>query len=500
MSDYFLNKIYDSLLTKKLPKTKPTFRTLSESYNLVYEDETNQNQPTSNQLNQKQLTFMITDREKQPVSNQIEQGTVNDQEAFANADLEPPFKVKDVISRKKGWTKEQIGLYKLTENRKGYGPGEFAVASVISGYTDVASCSALASGGNLSYDVAFPSQEKPRYKFEVKMIKGNGTVFIAKHGTLVARKIQKDTEDIIQTILNQYNDLSEDGKEEVDNKLLSNINAEVGKELSDEERAMLKFLSNNPKIRKETPEQEQEYQELVSRRDISPGRRERAAGLQKLKLGKQWTVKKWCESILADIGEIPFSSILFKSAPKPGYDFPDITRDNPEDFGTKIYVLFSVEDFINIVNSIMQSEEDSLIPEPTRERRAGLAKTFKQYYGNNEGTNTELDNKLDAEATNVDKKLSSLKIKTLQTGYDDFNTFVRELKSAKLSEKLRDLKTYIDAPETVKGVFPKDLTGLFVVDPEGYHYFPIGIIPDHIKITTVTTGGVKIGFKHPPIM
>jgi hypothetical protein len=283
--------------------------------------------------------------------------------------------------------------------------------------------------------------------------------------------------------------------------LLGNISADVGKELSEEEKRRALELSRQSAARKQNPNLEKEYQELKRRKDITTDRRNRAAELQRLKSNKLWTVKKWCESILKDIGEIPFNSILFKSSLKPGYDFPDIKRAsaNPEDFGTineNIYVLFSVEDFIDIVNNISQNEKDSLIPEPTRERRVGLAKTFKQYYGDEKGTNAELDNKLDVEATNVDKRLSSLKIKTLKTGHDDFNTFVRELKNSRLTDKLRALKEYINSPNTVKGVFPKDLTGLFVVDSEGYHYFPKDVVPNYIKITTVTTGGVKIGFKN----
>lgn len=448
MSDYFLNKIYDSLLVNKQSKTKSTFRTLSESYDLVYEEEAEVPPVAS----------------EQPASNQEKQDSGNNQETFAGADLKPPF--NEVVSPKRKWTDVQKSLYNETLNKKGYGPGEYAVASVISGYVDEASCKALVSGGSLSYDVAFPSQKEPTYKFEVKMIEGNGTVFIAKHGTLVAGKIQEDTKEILQTILNQYNDLSEDGKAEVDSLLLNSIGVEPGEK---------------PKAKKKIK------------------RWERAAELQKIKSEKSWTVKKWCESILKDIGEIPFS-ILFKSKLKPGYDFPDIKRAsaNPEDFGTakeNMYVLFSVEDFIDIVNKVLQSEQDALIPEPTRERRIGLAKTFKQYYADEKTPNPELDNKLDAEATNVDKKLSSLKIKTLKTGYDDFNTFVRELKNAKLADKLRELKGYIERPDTIKSLFPKDLTGLFVVDSSGYHYFPKDIIPNYIKITTVTTGGVKIGFK-----
>lgn len=490
MSDYFLNKVYDSLLVNKLPKTKSTFRTLSESYGLVYEEEPKQAQPALSQVKQDQS---VPDQEQSTPT-----AVATDQETPVEADLKPPF--NEVVYPKRMWTNEQKSLYNETLTKKGYGPGEYAVASVISGYTDEPSCKALVSGGSLSYDVAFPSQKEPTYKFEVKMIEGNGTVFIAKHGTLVAGKIQEDTKEILQTILNQYNDLSEDGKEEVDGLLLSNIKAEIGQELSEEEKKRIDWLSRRSGARKQNPELEREYQELKSRRDISPERRTRAAELQRLKSGKLWTVKKWCESILKDIGEIPFNSILFKSTPKQGYDFPDIKRAsaNPEDFGTTneyIYVLFSVEDFISIVNNILQSEEDALIPEPTRERRTGLAKTFKQFYGDEKGANTELNNRLDAEATNVDKKLSSLKIRTLKTGYDDFNTFVRELKNAKLIDKLRALKEYINNPNTVKSVFPKDLTGLFVVDLSGYHYFPKDVIPNYIKITTVTTGGVKIGFK-----
>ena len=48
MSDYFLNKIYDSVLARKHPKTKSIFRTLSESYGLVYEEETKPVQDTQN--------------------------------------------------------------------------------------------------------------------------------------------------------------------------------------------------------------------------------------------------------------------------------------------------------------------------------------------------------------------------------------------------------------------------------------------------------------------
>jgi len=499
MSDYFLNKIYDSLLTRKQTKVRSTFRTLSESYDLVYEEEAKVPPVVSEQPKPEQPTStnIVPPKQPQPTPTVAP----NQQEEPADNQKTPAIDIKEVVDPMGRWTEAQQTLYNIRP--EGVGPGELAVASVLLGTTDEQKCANLVSGGNKPYDVSFPSRENPKYKFEVKMIKdSSGTVKIAKHGMLVANKIKKDTIEILQIILDQYNNLSKDGKDEVDGLLLNSISAEVGKELSDEERVMLNFLSRNPKIRKETPEQEQEYQELVSRRDISPERRERAAELQRLKSGKLWTVKKWCESILQDIGEIPFKSILFKSRPKQGYDFPDIKRASadPEDFGSpneNMFVLFSIEDFVDIINKTLQSEKEALVPEPTRNRRTELAKTFKQYYGDKESVNTELDNKLDAEATNVDKKLTSLKIQTLKTGYDDFHTFVRELKNAGLTNKIKELKGYIDNPETIKEIFPRGVIGLFVVNPIGYHYFPKNQIPNYMKIATLTAGGVKIGYKSP---
>lgn len=497
MSDYFLNKIYDSVLARKHPKTKSIFRTLSESYGLVYEEEAKVPPVTSEQPKPEQPASTNIVPPKQPTPTV----TPNQQEEPADNQKTPAINIDKVVDPMGKWTEAQQTLYKIRP--EGVGPGELAVASVLLGTTDEQKCANLVSGSGASYDVSFPSRENPDYKFEVKMIEGkSGTVKIAKHGMITANKIKKDVTEILNTILDQYNNLDEDGKDEVDGLLLNSVSAEVEKELSDYENAMATFLGSNRKLRKQEPEQEQYYRELVSRKEISQERRDRAAELQRLKSGKLWTVKKWCESILQDIGELPFKSILFKSKLKPGYDFLDIKRASvdPEDFGTpnqELFVLFSIEEFVDIINKTLQSEKDVLIPEPTRERRAGLVKTFKQYYGDKEGANTELNNRLDAEATNVDKKLTSLKIQTLKTGYDDFHTFVRELKNSGLTNKITSLKEYINNPETIKGIFPRDVIGLFVVNPVGYHYFPKDQIPNYMKIATLTAGGVKIGYKSP---
>lgn len=465
MSDYYLKRIYDSVLTSK--HAKSNYRTLSESYSLIYEQEN--------------------------VDNQTDQPPTDNQEV--NAAVKSPFNFIEVSEQK--WTDIQRDLYQKTINLNGVGPGEYAVASVVSGFTDVEKCKALVSGGSVSYDVSYPSKDDAQQKFEVKMFQDNKDVMIAKHGTKAANKIQEDTKKILNIILEQYEKLEEDGKVVINTLILENINVEVGAELSDKERKDMQLLK---KMKKEletlTGDEAAKLNDLETRNKIEPLRRKRAKELQNFKESNIWTVENWCKSIISDIGELPFNTILFKGELPKGYDYMKTQRAlvEPRDDINKMYVLFSVEEFINIVNSIEQSEDVKLIPEPTRERRAGLEKTFKQYYSD-EKTNTELDNKLDAEVINVDKKLSSLKINVLKTGYEDFNTFVRDLKNANLTEKLKTLKAYIEANETVKGLFPEDLTGLFVVNPISYHYFPREKIPEKIKITTITGGGIKIGFK-----
>jgi hypothetical protein len=144
MSDYFLSKVYDSLLRRKQPVVKSAFRTLSESYNLVYEEEQEQ---------QKDIPFKI---------HEYQQGS---------------------------WTAEQRNLYlpgstsaeptseipaeynpELTPDTKmtGVGPGECSVASLVSGLTDFASCRKMISGQKESFDVSWPNKDNSKYKFEVK--------------------------------------------------------------------------------------------------------------------------------------------------------------------------------------------------------------------------------------------------------------------------------------------------------------------------------------------
>jgi hypothetical protein len=50
--------------------------------------------------------------------------------------------------------------------------------------------------------------------------------------------------------------------------------------------------------------------------------------------------------------------------------------------------------------------------------------------------------------------------------------------------------------EALRGCFPKDITGLFVVNPSGYKYVPEDKIGESIKLVSISQGKPKIELKH----
>ena len=137
MSDYFLNKIYDSLLSNKLPKTKSSFRTLSESYDLVYEEEQEQ---------KKDIPFNI---------HEYQQGSWTVEQRNLYLPNSAP------VTPTPGVPAEYDPEAKMT----GVGPGECAVASLVSGLTDFAGCRKMISGQRESFDVSWPTGKYAKYKF-----------------------------------------------------------------------------------------------------------------------------------------------------------------------------------------------------------------------------------------------------------------------------------------------------------------------------------------------
>jgi hypothetical protein len=50
--------------------------------------------------------------------------------------------------------------------------------------------------------------------------------------------------------------------------------------------------------------------------------------------------------------------------------------------------------------------------------------------------------------------------------------------------------------EIIRNLFPKDITGLFLVSDAQFSYFPQNTISDYIEIDQISNGGVKIAVKY----
>jgi hypothetical protein len=308
MSDYFLNKIYDSLLVNKTPKTKSTFRTLSESYGLVYEDE---NTETANQA--AELSNISVQNNQQQIKSS-DKPSINNEPQSEQPKI-PIINVKEPIYPQVKWSEALYDLYDMTTGRKvgGVGPGEYAVASVISGYTDSKDCAQLVSGPQESYDVSFPSRETPTFKFEVKGIEGDGSVPIAKHGTKIKNEIVKKVTNILEDIINIYSILDEGQKQAINEYILSYVEnpdliewTKEDQEIYDKLRAKTQ-KSGTPRTEKE----KEQYNELIKKKNISATTAQIKSAAEIEGLKGIWTVERWAQGILNDIGEIPFKNVLF---------------------------------------------------------------------------------------------------------------------------------------------------------------------------------------------
>ena len=49
--------------------------------------------------------------------------------------------------------------------------------------------------------------------------------------------------------------------------------------------------------------------------------------------------------------------------------------------------------------------------------------------------------------------------------------------------------------QIIRELFPKDITGLFLVSGDQFSYFPQNIISNYIQIDQISSGGVKIAVK-----
>lgn len=415
MSDYFLSKVYDSLIKRKLPQAKSIFCTLSESYTKIYEQEQPANKQAVNEIN---------------------------------------FNVNEPKLTLIPWTPEQYNLYLLTADKKiaatedaetGVGPGEYAIASVISGKVVFDNeLKNMVSGQSESFDVTWPNKDNPTYKFEVKKIE-KGSVRIAKHGAKLTGEVIKSVTELLNSILDEYDILDEKSKHEVDGYVLASL-----PELKETRKA------------------------------------DRAKKLNRM----GWSIGKWVRGIIANTRELPFT-VLFS-------DKEPLFKRGEDETTTPIRVLISVKMFNDFIENAKKGLEDETegVETSDNEKVRELKIKFKEFYGTSDTEKaSSLNKEIEKTAETVDKKLTKLKIQQTGEGKSTTQDFFKAINKLKISEKLNSIKEKIEGDESIKSLFPPDLTGLFIVNSRGYHYVPYNDLPKYIEVEKISSGGPKIRLK-----
>lgn len=433
MSDYFLNKIYDSLIKRKLPQTQSTFRTLSESYTKIYEQE----QPAA---------------ENQPVSK-----------ITFNVD-EP----KLTLVR---WTSEQLNLYRLTdkgtsvveepiegEAETGVGPGEYAVASVVSGKTifdnDIRN---MVSGQSESFDVSWPSKDNSQYTFEVKKMEG-GDVRVGRKGADFGKTFVNTVEKILRNIREEYNILNEEDKKTINGTIISKLD-----KIQEPERRTKKAKGEEVETKSSLQAKEEYAKQLAKRTN--------------------WSIDKFVDAVLENLSELPLP-LIFGRGDKD-YEYPTSGKN----IARQQVLIMSLSKLIAICESVSKKDVSQ---DKGSESEQVVKSVFHQVYAADKSPSFK--DYLDKEAHNVDKRITKQKVRlTKEEGA--YEIFFDSIKDSKFGDDLKELQNTIADKKTIEDLFPNTITGLFIVTREGYHYLPQKDISTYVEVSRISQGRPKIRFK-----
>lgn len=425
--DYKLNQIYSSIINNNNKDNKTTFRSLTESYVSIYEQDEN----TVEDLTAKKIQIDVT----KPVL-ELQKWSVPDQANLyrASAGKKEQDLAPDVESSS-------------MESETGVGPGEYAVASVLTGSTDFNVVKKLISGQSKDFDVTWPSGDapKPEYTFEVKKIE-KGSVRIAKHGAKFTNEIIKDVTEILSSILDDYEVLHENSKDEVNGYILASL----------------------PELKETKKEDRKKMAHRIN-----------------------WTVDKWARGIMANTRELPFT-VLFS-------DKEPILKRGDDESAPAIRVLISLKtfgDFVTQAIEYMKKDSDDVETSEDNTRIRELKTKFKEFYGAPSSEKSSvIDNEINKTAEQVDKKLNKLKVQQTGEGKSNTEDFFKSINKLKISEKLSKLQKKVQSDESIKSLFPKHLTGLFIVNSQGYRYIPYNDLAKYIEVDKISSGGPKIKLK-----
>jgi hypothetical protein len=339
------------------------------------------------------------------------------------------------------------------------GPGEYAVASLVTGITDPEKLKEYISGSGLSYDV-----EVGNSKFEVKKLGGKESVRIGVEGTGIGQSVIAKTTTILTGIKEMYNSLNDEDKKIVDGSIISKLKG------LEEPKKQIYSAPGGKQL------QTKNYIKYL--KDL--GRRE------------NWTVNGYIDSILGNITELP-PSLLFE----PGYQYKTVKDEEKAServLSRYRYGLMSLADLINYINELAGTD----VPNSQDVEDSGnvntLRQVFKDYYGKTEKDKERLHQALDKEAEVTDQRIMRKKCEITGETCLTSNNFFKAIKKQNYRQYLDELKQQIQDPEEIVKLFP--ITGLFFVKEGGYKYVPKNELSKYIEIERFSSGGKpKIKYK-----
>jgi hypothetical protein len=411
------------------------------------------------------------------------------QQVHETVDKKIPFNVKDTVIGPVQWKGSQQALYNLTANNSpiedtdisdeynaeiapitndiktmtGIGPGELAVASVVSGHTDTNRCRQMVSGQGESYDVSWPSSTDVKYKFEVKKEEG-GSVRVGTIGSRLGNPTVELIRRILENILEEYNILDEENRKIVDDTILNS---------------------------KELVEPVTRFHKTRKNHDIGPDPTQRRKYEISLAKRSSWSVEKFVNAIKVNLTELPLGMLFGED-----YEYGNYSGDKVSSQLRAQALIMSLKAFLECIENTHLSdneiEQDAL-------RVKVLKDIFKKYYSSPESEKKEItDASLDAEAEKVDRKLLKLKHSITGGKLLKATDFFKSIRKSHLLKDLQKHEDKIKDGETVRELFPTGptgISGLFIVNIRGWSYIPEDKIKDFIEITTFSQGRPKIALK-----
>jgi hypothetical protein len=455
--EHLLKLAYEAVLSGQ--QQKSSYRTLSESYRAVYEEE------------EPKIPFAV---------NELKLDLVHWSQLQANLyaltaskkKIEKISNVRDELNPDVPVVGAEETVETDTEGNvaTGLGPGEYAVASVISGYTTPADCAKLVSGQSKSYDVSWPSATKADYKFEVKL---EGDVRIGAQGSELGNKVKEAIKNVLTQVLEEYSVLKGPEKDTTNIEILKRVKF---RELKTPELILKKKGGETA----DSLRKRQKHEADLAAREAKKA---------------DWTVDGYINAILANLGELPLRLINGEE-----YEYRNPSAKTETDLARNKFLitpllsfLKAIDSFHGEVNTNIKGEEEA-----DNEGVQAVRNVLHKYYGTQDQEKAPaLSKVIDTEAHKVDRKLTLKKIQTTGEGGATYSEFFKAIKKLHLTKDIEDIGEYMNSNEALRGCFPKDITGLFVVNPQGYRYVPEDKIGDSIKLVSISQGKPKIELKQP---